>query len=319
MKNERSGVILLLGLLLLLSTVIGALHASTPPTVATNKQEHNGNDQAVSTDHLMNLIQPLLISESVEKIVELLNNMPLTTQRTIIKRLDKDTELSKNNLFQILFGLAVALPDNAVHQNALFDLMLDGSIAHTPTTTPLFFLAAISSYPTIIPLLHAWAKRHAADHAWLKTAINDALMYAIQKNKPKALALLHKHGIPIDRPTATNLLWETVVQQKSPKIIRFLSSLNPDVNYAKDGYTILMKAVGTGNYSLVKTLLDTYPHLDTNKMLVPSIGTALQLVIDYEVAATKKNKKKKATAFINIEKLLRERGAQEQAQIKDQS
>ncbi len=301
MKHERSEIAFLLGLLLILSTVIGVLH--TQPTAV---KDH------ISQSQVMTFIAPYVITEAVEKIVETLKMAEYDNVRSVLITLIDTQRLSPQDLLEILFGMALSYKDNPQQQKKMLNLIDEKPILKKGG--PLLYRAARSSYSDIIPDLLVWLQEGSTQHPDLKNEIMDSFKHGIHAHDLKSLEIMERKGIAIDSPLATQLAWFLVNEKKGDAdSARFLFKFKPDLNYARDGYTLLMHAAAAGNRPLVEALVTfgASRGLDINTMVKPEIGTALQLVLDEEYKAEKKKDKQAVRLFVGIEEFLRDHGARE--------
>jgi hypothetical protein len=301
MEREKFGIFLLLGLLLLLSTVIGSLHAQQAPG---QKQPDRLTQVEVE-----GLISSLVESQSIEGIVKVMASASFEVVRSVITRLVVDKRMRSDDVAQVIFGLALEHKDEPQEQNNLFGLFSE--IPTLRTGSPLAFVAATSIYHDAIPLLVTWIKEHEAQQPWPATILTASLYYAVDHNNLAALKTLCKQGGPITKEQATDLLWRAVTEGKRSSLVQFLKGVGADVATARDGYTPLMKAAELGLVDVVRELLKAADKAIINKIVDPKIGTALQLALDGQYSALKKNDSKMLDKFREIEKLLRKAGARE--------
>lgn len=296
MKRERSGVVMLLIMLLIFSATVGMLH-STPPT-QQKKTDSTGELGSVSPDVAAQLLTPLMLSESVDKLVEAMVGIEINKLLPLAKKIIevRQAVLTQDDLLKIIFGLVSHFSDQ-VDQFKLFDLIADHEVLQKGA--PIVYVAAVSDYSQVIPVVIAWAKERA-NQPKIASAVNNAVYkayeFAVTQNNLDALAQLHKQGAVIQPQQATDLLWKAVTGRKKPAIAQFLiKSAHANVNDVRKGRTPLIQATEHNNLDMVKALADA--GADVNKLADDQVGTALQIAI--------------GRSYTKIDEYLRSKGARE--------
>lgn len=302
MRSKNDDINLLLFCLLLFSFVIGMIYArrlqSMPITSSNNRQSF------ISIEEGMRIINPLVISVSIEKIIDLMKQFPPETSFNITQRIIEESTLPYSDKQQLIFGLAQAFSDQASTQANFFQLLLKlNEVSEIPS---VFINAVKSGYGTVIPVLLKWAKTQQRDHPELKDIENKVLYRAIDDNDVKAVEGLHQHGILISKKKATDLLWHTVSRNKSAGFIPFLANLGADLYIKKEKHTLVTKATEQNNLSTVKTLVET---LEKKGVTEEEIASYLNRFVDriigspIQIALQKK--------YTDLEIYLRKYGAHE--------
>ncbi len=253
---------------------------------------------------LLPLAQPFIISGSVEKIVAFLKAFPHDTSYSIAAHIvqEKESSLSDDDKAELIFGLSKAFQDPDVQKNFL-DLLFDLDKA----IEAQLVAAARGGYNSIIPSLITWAHERIDRHNELKGIERKALVYAIDNAELEAFKNLVKSGISLDKITATELLWHTILHNKNPQFIPILAEHNADLWSTFKGHTLITKAVELNSKSHVAALIETLKKQGIpqekiqqylNRFVDIEVGTPLQIALENH--------------YVNLELYLREQGAGEQ-------
>lgn len=234
-----------------------------------------------SIKQAMTRLAPLIMSRSVEKAVEQFTNLPaesaleildalIKTSRTNFAKQNKGRpfEVKRNDLLQIIFGVASQYRDEAVY-NRFFDF-----IANYPGLEfgirPLLFVVSISSYPVLIPDLIAWLEKRGYVNPLQETA-----RYALDRTSGRSINALGTYAPSAVQPLLGSLLLYAISNKKPVKIIKTLIDVGADVNYPDaSGYTPLIKAVEMANFPVTKLLVEHGGDIDL--MVKDEIGSAWQ-------------------------------------------
>jgi ankyrin repeat protein len=240
---------------------------------------------------------PLINSESVEKISELLVSLPINQAGKIAEQLinDQSSPLNRDDKIQLLSNLAFLYRTNREKQGKIFKLLIENKLFHEGT--PLLFAIASGNYEKIIPDLLEWLEGYNPD--LIKIIADDAINYSVEHNKVTEFDRLYNYGIFIPPHQATTLLWETVDRDNDYHFVNSLIKAGADINavYEKEGkkYTPLIRATELNNIKIVKALLEA--GADVNLIPDPAVGSALQIAV--------------VKRFGDIDLLLRRHGARE--------
>lgn len=290
MKREKSGVHLLLGLLLLFSISVGMLYGDKKGYVELKPHDRSAGGLAtVSVDRAVQELAPFIQSRSKEQIVDSLEDVPVAQALAIIKKLLDESQvlLTGSDLVAIIYGVMLYYPVDVQYQ--FLDLI--PAYPRLQGVEPLLFVAAHSSYPQAIPTIRAWSKKRLSDDG-----VARALTYAVEHDALDELRALHDNGITFTQGRATDLLWLAVNNNKSAVMVTYLINVaGAQVNSKKDGHTPLITAVEHNNMALVKTLVQLGAQV--NMFVDPAVGTALQQAIHL--------------GYTDIELYLRAHGARE--------
>ncbi len=295
MKRERSGVVMLLIMLLIFSATLGMLHGGTQQ----KRTDSTGELGTLSSENALEFLTPLIESKSVDTLVDAMANIPATKARDLAEKIIKTHQaaLTRDDLLKMLFGLVLhysAQPD----QYKILDL-----VAQEPLRkgAPLLYVAAMSDYAQGTPVLIAWMNKNAHD-PYIGELVGDpifkAYAFGITQNNLDALSTMHKQAARLTSKQATDLLWKVVTAgKKNPAIAQFLVLVaGAQVDDVRQGKTPLTQAAQHKNLGMVKALVQS--GADVNKVASDAVGTALEIAIGNGATA--------------IEIYLREHGASEE-------
>jgi hypothetical protein len=295
MKREKSGVHLLLGLLLLFSASVGLLYGdkkgdekAPAPSV--------GTFGTLSVDQTLQELIPLVESRSREKIVESLTDISAPQALAVVKKIVAEsplTSLTPDDCIQIIYGVMRAYPVEVQYQ--FLDLIL--AYPQLAQAIPLVFIAAKSSYPQVIPTIVQWAEQQLSKMSELADSVYKGLAYAVKHNALQEVQIIHDAVSSIFTPqVATRLLWVALSAHTSPDLVTYLVKTGKaDITSSENGRTLLVRAVEVHNLSLVKTLIGLGAAI--HSFADPAVGTPLQVAIE--------------KGYTDIELYLRSQGARE--------
>lgn len=240
---------------------------------------------------------PLINSESVEKISELLASLSINQAEQIAEQLinDQSSPLNRDDKIQLLSNLAFLYRTNREKQGKIFKILIESKLFQEGT--PLLFAIASGNYEKIIPDLLEWLESYNPD--LIKIIADDAINYSIEHNKVTEFDRLYSYGIFISPQQATMLLWEAIDRNNDYHFVTFLIKAGAHINavFEKEGkkYTPLIRATELNNIKIVKELLEA--GADVNLIPDPAVGSALQIAV--------------VKQFGEIDLLLRQHGARE--------
>lgn len=326
-KWKQYDIYLLLGSLFVFSCGIGLLHIGKKdkqePTIKTlldveniSSQSNNFLDESsqfiqnLSSQELIQYLRPFLASRSIEKIVDELKGIPADRMVPIARLLTTQNNipllpLDKKELLQEI----AALYTDEQQQALILDLFLENK--ELLKGKSLFVIAAEVPVKNTLPVLINWynkVKSRKDVPEDLRTLITNAYQHAIDENKVELFSRLQKY-IPLQEDQATQLLWRTVEENKSPEFIALLKAAQANLDSIKDKKTPLIEAVLNQNYKLVDALLTA----ETKVNFVPDdvTGSALQNLLRRTTTFEREKSYNKIRANIQIEELLRNYGARE--------
>lgn len=289
MEKGQSDITLLLTVLVLFSASIGFLHGTKTIRKDTTRSYTHPLDE-VRRSQALNYLRPLLIARTPGVIAQTLQGVSIGRTKDLARAIIKDngSPLTIDEKIVLILALAHSFAHDPYAQYTLFNLLLLNKIKNG---TPPLIIAARSEYATIIPALTSWIR----DENIVKFAPEQALSYAITSDDLVALITLIKYGVPLNSTLATQLLAQTVQQNKDVRFVPFLVDHGANVNHVENKRTLLMYAVEQNNKNMVQTLLNSGAQV--NVVIAPEVGSALQLAIE--------------KGYGDIDVLLREYGAQE--------
>jgi hypothetical protein len=284
-----------------LVTIIGLLVISTGLLNSKKSIKADAVTVAVAKNPLDELsfetaydsLQHLFASRSVVAIVSMMQGVSLERTLQIVSMMlnSKSIALTRNDRVIITLGIAHNYQGNLKKQFQLLDLLTQ--FKTTKKETPVLINAVHSEYSGLIPVILAWMKDKKID----EVSINNAFTYVVEQGDITGFTKLIKYGVPITAAQATTLLASVIAKKKRSEFIPLLAELGANVDYADQGYTLLMRAVELHNTASVEALLKAGADKNINKIISPSVGSALQLAIEKE--------------YTDLDLVLREYGARE--------
>lgn len=250
-----------------------------------------------SVDQIYQEMHSLFLSADSDLIVKTISQFKAYYARELIKKMiqDETVGLSCQDKVKIIYGMiACGCPKKNVHYE-WFDLLLEYPSLHTQT--PVLLSLARSKYADIIGVFIAWGKDRQKSQGrmgLLASYAEDAFKRAVEDNDYAAVETLFSKKVRIAQHKASELLWYIVQTGKNSALISLLvNHAQANVNYAKNGKTLLIAAVEKNNIESVRVLLDGGVVVD--RIVDSEKNTALTIAM--------KNK------YRSIEQLLREYGA----------
>lgn len=310
MERKNADIDILLSALIVFSIIIGLLHSSwlmaeevqpvqeavqvvqepdeikieiaapattTPPPIAE-----------ISTKEAIELLQPLLESESVEKMVEKLAGIPLDKIVPILEHIlgNKEQYLSRSSRIELLFGIANSYTALA-EKNRILDFIVDSRYLYLREGNPIIYIAAMSSYPQIIPVVKEWYGKRVSqqfNRDVLRAKLESkALTYAVEQKSLEALKAMKRFGLMKSKKNVSILLHDAVRTQAGRDIVEYLLDSDADIDYALDGYTPLIRAVENNDLDTVQLLIER--GADRDKIADDAIGNAMQIAASKELVA----------------------------------
>lgn len=319
-KRDNAEIDMLLTGLLALSALIGGLHhwslgaeqKNNAPKASSTMiaQKQGAESEAVaqsvladaSADEIFESLQPLIISNSVEKIIKLLSGVPSKTALSVLEKIlsIKEENLDRDDRLQIIFSVAAQYKKRD-EQYSILDLIINPKYLYLREGVPILALAALGDFPAIIPVIKAWyADRVAkqANHAELCEELESrALAYAVEANKLDDLKAMMAHGITMNSNRMSALLVDAVKRKTGCNIIEFLLDHGADINYTVEGYTPLLWAIKNNDFKAVKLLVGL--GADVNKIGDNQIGNPRQVANEAIEAASLSGKQIKGKKMRN--------------------
>jgi Ankyrin repeats (3 copies) len=304
MKNsQKSWVIPLICALFLISisclqyyNAKNSLYAKPPLGVSST-----ADITYVSSQQIYDYLQPIIITQNTYLLAQHVGILAIDQAKSVINLIISDTQSALTSEQKILLIVAGASQRKSVpEQHELLTLFLQTPALHA--STPLLFVAANSRYSALTPTIFYWILEHKktmpaeAFMRWYKITVMDSFMYAILENDVTTLTTLLRYKVPLTSAQASELLWFVIGNNKNTTFVTVLvSQASANVDYARHGKTLLIKAVENNNAAMVQTLITQGAQV--NLFVDPAIGTPLQIAIQ-------KNR-------VKLEALLRKYGARE--------
>lgn len=266
--NRKYDILFLLGFLLVFCCGISFVCATTPVS-----------------DHLVQQINPLIISHDIKKLAKETNTLRSEQQKTILDYIlnNQKNPLSSLEKIELVLNLLLENPSQK-YQNELLLLIPSKLIAEKP----VIYVAAKTNIAQTIPVVIKWLKTGEKQNEW----INDAIHFAVEQRDSDSLLKIIEYA-PLAKPT--DVLWHVVEQGLSPQLVHKLLKKGAKINEVRVGKTLVLAAVHNNQVEMVKALLDN--GANPNAFGHPAIGTPLQVAIKKD--------------YLDIEDLLRKRGARE--------
>ena len=301
MESRQAGVFRLLIIMIFFGISIFFLNNNKKNTVtATHIDICNVKTDipsSFSVDQIYREMNVLFLSHDIDLIVKTLSQFKDNLARQLVEKMiqDKKINLSWEEKAVIIYGmLAHSCPKKNIQYEWL-DLLLDYPVLNK--STPVLLSLARSKYADQITVFIAWGKDRQKTHHKIGLLANyaeQAFKRAVEDNDYAMVETLFSKKVRIAQATASQLLWDIVETGKDSKHIALLvDHAQADVNFSKEGKTLLIAAVEKNNIDIVRTLLDE--------------GAVVDRIIDNEknTALTFAMKNK----YHSVELLLREYGA----------
>lgn len=296
-------ITILLSSLLLFSSLVGIVYGGrrrdkpnldalkTAVDVTTQEATNKLND--ISAIDIAYYLNPLLISGSVDKIIETLKGLNAYKVVAVLRELFKRNKspLDEQDAKELIIGLAQHFTLQS-DQDLVLHFMLERPVF--TKGEPVLLVAARGKYRDAVPMISRWINR-MTNAPQLEGGIMQAYLYAVAANEVEGLSQLVAQQAPISSTQATAVLREAIMNRKDPRFVTLLKSLGADVNDVQNGISLLVQAVMVNDIDMVRALLDA--GAQANLLADDAVGTALQNAL--------------ILRHVPIELLLRERGARE--------
>lgn len=322
--NRTPDIDMLLSALLVCSVIIGGFHHwalgadQKKPKKVKMTLGKLGNPLAdVTNSKILEVIQPFIISESVDKIIHAIIGLRIDKALAILKSILGSTQhlLNRDDRATIIMGVAAGYAD-IKDKNRILDLLGNTADHFFNNGAPLLFLAARNRYPQVIPAVQKWYEAHAKKMGLpsLDAFELKALNYAVEKKDHDALDAMKQNGVAINKQRASTLLNDAVRLGVETSVIDELLRYGADINYAINGYTPLLHAIKNSDRPAVELLIQH--GADVNKLGNVDVGNPRQVARDAvsqasqeRETATNKNTVERLADAVNIENYLIEKGA----------
>lgn len=239
----------------------------------------------------------LFLNQDTDLIVKALCQFKYNFARDLVEKMiqDESIGLSADEKVKIIYGMIGHSCCKKNVQYEWLDLLLNYPSLNTQT--PVLLSLARSRYADTIGLFIAWGKdrqKTLKKMGILAGYAEQAFKRAIEENDFAAMETLFSKKVRIAQNEASALLWRIIETNKDSRLISLLiHHAQANVNYTKNGKTLLIAAVEKNNVDSVRILLDEGAIVD--RIIDNEKNTALTIAM--------RNK------YRVVEQLLREYGA----------
>ena len=202
-------------------------------------------------------LQPIVITHNIYLLVQKIGQLSLEKTKALLSVMIKDFQspLTHEEKLSILLG-CVEQKKTREEKYDLLSLLMN--FPALTTGIPLLFVAATTDYTATISTIVAWVEEQEKImdvekyEQMKKMFIHDAFMYAIAENNINALKKMIKYKVPIGKEEASELLWHVVSSEgrDSNFVSLLVVDAGADVNYERNGRTVLAKAVENNDKTL---------------------------------------------------------------------
>lgn len=279
-QHKRTDINILLGALLLFSLVIGLLHSMHIVAKDSDKDTQEKGLTSLTTDEALEMVQPLIESDSLEKVVQEVQGTTLDKMIPIITKILENTENSfdRNDKLEFILGVAAGYT-KPKERTIMLDFILDQRFPELRTGEPILYVAALSSYPQVIPMIKEWYSKRVSKQSnrnALKEALEvNAINMAIKKKDLIALQTMQHNGVSMPKERVSKALHEAINDMAGHDIVAYFLDQGADINYGIAGYTPLMRAIENKDLDTVKLLIER--GADANTIIDNAVGSALQI------------------------------------------
>jgi len=275
------------------------------PVMTDSKEKLQEYFSKETTEQIVELLAPLIQAHDVKKIIEVItNNIPKENgdkARDILRMLltSDRFNLSKQEKLSILFAASIHYANELYPPFPFLDIMLaDEKLIKK---YPIAYVAAKTGNEYAIKRVIRWADYSKTRvkpelQPFLANVGKNSIFFAAMNNEKNIIQTLNTYNVQISPKDATDILWKIVEQNKDPELIKKMIDLyKADVKTAKNGSTLLIRAVKNRNLPMVKALLAN--KADINYIADPNIGSPVQNAVEVR--------------DLIIESYLRDKGARE--------
>jgi len=213
-----------------------------------------------SVDQIYQEMNSLFLARDTDLIVKALCQFKYNFAQDLVEKMiqDEAINLSADEKVKIIYGMiGHSCPKKNVQYEWL-DLLINYPSLHIQT--PVLLSLARSKYADTIGLFIAWGKdrqKTLKKIGLLAGYAEQAFKRAVEENDFPAVEILFSKKVRIAQNEASGLLWRIVETNKDSRLISLLiHHAQADVNYTKNGKTLLIAAVEKNNIDSVRTLLD---------------------------------------------------------------
>ena len=244
---------------------------------------------SISIDEGVKFLHSLLYSNSVEKIIDFIQNFPNDVSYGIVKRIinDPNSVLSVIDKEILILALAEKLSDDINLRNKTLDLLLD--FKEKLDGGRLLLQVIRRGYGGHLPFLIEWMKKNVLLNPGLKDAKTRMIEKLIDSDAINALYKLKEYKVAISPKEAQMFLWYVVENNRDPQLVSFFVDYGADLHSIKDKHTLVTKATENNSLSIVQELVSELKKkgveqkdiaLYLGRFVDPVIGTPLQIALE---------------------------------------
>jgi len=271
MKQKKYDLWIVLGSLVLFGFGVGLLHGDEKNNQLSNASLVSG----ISPNKVINELEGLLDSRSVQKVALILTQFSSSEMFTVLKKiLDNPTSLlTHSDKIELVCALVTELERQENTVISLFDQLYIRPALFTESP-PLLFVIAHTYYDQLLPRLVSYLEQKGKTQSVIRQMVEQALQYAIEHNNFATVIRLINRQLPLSSEQKNELLWYVVDHDKNPLLIPVLKKFGADPDTIINGRTPLLVAVAHNNKRMVVELINA--GATVNKVASLEHGTALQ-------------------------------------------
>lgn len=279
MKQKRSDILFLLGIMGLFSISIGVLHGGKANQMKPAPFVLPDSIEDLSAKEVRRLIDPLLFSHSIYSASQALAPVPAVVLQELLHDLyTKLNPLTRDEKILLLVLVAQSQKEKK-DRYALYDMLV--SYEELQKGVPVLAIAARIEDPRVLSSMLNWMayRKRRSDYAQLKNWVKHALQFMIHDNDFPAFKRLFEQRIRVDSGFASRLLVAAIQEGKDLRFIPFMIAKGVKPNFVgANKRTLLMEAVLKNNQKMVQELLNL--GADPNFIADPAVGSAIQLAYE---------------------------------------
>lgn len=274
MKQNNSEFTLIVIIIIIFCASFGILHGKK------NKLQNYSDENAnLSSDEIINFVQPLIQSKSIDSLSTALTQFKPMTIYEVMQKLCDDITLSfdASELVELLCKVISKLSLDEQHEDLFFNLFLTSPVFHR---VPILLLMTKAHCGHLISNIIDWLHRTDRDNV-IKEWTQQLFTSAIENNDYEALKSPDLQYITVVPEQLSSLLCALVEKNKSPLFIPILvRDFHAHINYVDENKkTPLMYAVASNNIPMAKILLEM--GADRNLITDPVLGNAMQIAYEH--------------------------------------
>jgi len=243
---------------------------------------------SITVDEGVKFLQSLLYSNSVEKIIDFLQNFPDDVSYGIVRRIVNDSHSVLNVVDKqiLILALAEKFSHDVNLRNKILDLLL--SFKGKLDGGELLLEVIKRGYGEHLPFLIEWMGKNELLNPGLKKAKKRMVAKLIDSDDKDVLYKLKEYKVGVSPKEAQSFLWYVIENNKAPELITFFVGYGADLNGIKDGHTLVTKATENGNLEMVQALVGELKKKGAQQKDIadflerfanPMVGTPLQIAL----------------------------------------